>query len=304
MKAVVFAGSRLGAAAVGRLVEAGFEIPLVITGTDLPAPDDECTPVEEACRQMGITCVRTMDPNRFGWLERIKRLGADMIFSMGYRGPIKARLLATARHGAFRMHYSLLPMYRGPDPVRRAIMAGERTTGVTLHVLEPQAYSGALIDAEEVDIEPEFTAPDLERRLDEAAEAVLARVLPRLGSLDYTTTPQDLTLASVHKPVSPEEGRINWGRPAGEIHDLVRAFARPFTGAFGLLGDDLVFFWRAGLVRDAAIHPGTCVIVRDTALVGAIKGCIEPVEIEVNGRVLTGEGLLAYFREHEGEEFQ
>ena len=103
--------------------------------------------------------------------------------------------------------------------------------------------------------------------------------------------------------VTPEDGGISWDRPAEEIHNLIRAFARPFSGAFGLLGDEMVFFLRSAAVADCSMEPGVPGFREGTILIGTGRGSLEPREIEVNGRVLTGPQLLAFFKEHGTDTF-
>lgn len=303
MNAVVFASTTAGAVAVARLVESGFEVKLVITASARGLPHGTDPAVEEVCARLGVACRATDDPGQFGWIERIRRLEPGMIFAAGYPFGLKAQVLALPRHGCFRIHYSLLPAFRGPDPVRTAILSGESTTGVTLHEMETTPYAGAVVDAETVDIAEEDTAATLERKLDRASSVMLARTLPSMRQLSFTKRPQRLPAGPTHPALTPEDGRIDWSRSAREIHSLVRAFTRPYTGAFSLLGEDMVFFWKTLPALDAAVPPGRCVTMRGEALVGAGVGCIRPVEIEVNGRVLSGEHLRAFFREHEGASF-
>ena len=304
MKAVVFACRAMGVLGIRRLIEAGFKIPLVFTREDLRDEDSGSPSVEAFCTEFPVACVGPRDPNQFGWIERIREAGPDMLFSFAYPPVLKAPVLALPKHGSFRIHPALLPDYRGPDPVRRAIMAGERTTGTTLHELVVKPYAGAVAAWRTVEISPDDTAGSLSHKIDRAADAMLAEVLPRMRDLEFTLTPQDLTAGSSHDEVMPEEGRIFWDRTAGEIRDLVRAMTSPFSGAFGILGEDMVFFRQAAFLPDVSLEPGSLGFQGENVLIGTAHGCVRPEEIEANGRVLKGPGLVLFFREHEGDTFQ
>ncbi len=299
MKAVVYACGSMGAVAVRRLLDAGFYIPLAIS-----EEEPGSSSVHELCGALNIPCMAPRDPNQFGWVERARKTRPDMLFCFNYPTLLKAQVLAVPKHGSFRLHRALLPEHRGPDPVRRAIMAGQRTTGVTLHELVVEPYGGGVVARQQVDIARDDTAASLEKRMEQAADAMLATVLPRMKALDFSISPQDLTAGSTHEVLTPEDGGISWDRPAEEIHNLIRAFARPFSGAFGLLGDEMVFFLRSAAVADCSLEPGVPGFREGTVLIGTGRGSLEPREIEVNGRVLTGPQLLAFFKEHAADTFQ
>jgi len=304
MRTVVFAGNALGAMGIGRLLDAGFELSLVFAQGEGPDEPAGSALVQEICTERQIPCVSTRDPNQFGWVERIRDARPDMLFHFAHRSMPRASILAVPKHGSFGLHPSLLPEYRCPDPVRRAILKGERRTGVTLHELVVEPYAGAVVASKEVEISTEDTALSLTRKIDLAADALLAAVLPRMRVLDFSLTPQDLSAGSRYQALAPEDGGISWDRPAREIHALVRAFTRPFSGAFGLLGDEMVFFWRASCADDYSLAPGAVAFQGESVLVGTGYGSLRPDEIEVNGRLYSGSALPRFFKAHEGNAFQ
>ena len=299
MKTVVCACGTMGYRGILRLMESGFEITLVFT-----CEDSASIPIQDLCRNNVISFVTPRDPNQYGWMEKIRNAAPDMLFSFAYPAHLKAQLLAIPERGSYRIHQSLLPRYRGPEPVRRAIMAGESSTGVTLHELVVDPYAGGIVAQEQVDIAPDDTAMSLSDRIEQAADALLKAVLPRMRALDIPLKPQDLAAGSTHRELTPEDGGIPWDRSADEINNLIRAFSRPFPGAFSILGEEMVFFIRAEVVHDFSLEPGVLGFQGGTVSIGTGYGVLEPREIEVNGRVLTGSGLFFFFREHEKDVFQ
>jgi methionyl-tRNA formyltransferase len=140
--------------------------------------------------------------------------------------------LALARRGAFNMHGSLLPKYRGRAPVNWALLKGETETGATLHEMVAKPDAGRIVDQERVAIGPDELALEVLRKVTDAAEIVLIRSLPRLLSGTAVLRPQDFARGSYFGARKPEDGRIDWSKSALEIHNLVRAVAPPYPGAF------------------------------------------------------------------------
>jgi methionyl-tRNA formyltransferase len=130
------------------------------------------------------------------------------------------------------MHGSLLPKYRGRAPVHWAILKGERLTGASLHYMVEKPDAGALVDQQSVPILENDTALDVSLKVAEAAALVLRRSLPGLVDGSAAARALDLAQGSYFGRRRPEDGRIDWRRGAREIHDLVRAVAPPFPGAF------------------------------------------------------------------------
>ena len=150
------------------------------------------------------------------------------------------------------MHGSLLPKYRGRAPVNWAVLKGETRTGATLHAMTSRADTGAILDQEAVPIGPDDTAIEVQRRVTAAAAAVLGRRIDELKAGTAKTTPQDESQATRFGQRRPEDGRIDWSRPAKEVHDLVRAVTHPYPGAFTDLFGGKTFVWRTRLPGLAA----------------------------------------------------
>ena len=156
----------------------------------------------------------------------------DLIFSFYYRSMLPMPVLKRARLGAFNMHGSLLPKFRGRAPLNWAIVKGERETGVTLHEMVEKPDAGRIVDMQSVPIGPDDTAVQVFRRMTDAAEQVLKRSLAGLLNGTVQWRPNDLSRGSYFGRRRPEDGRIDWSKSAQEIHNLVRAVAPPFPGAF------------------------------------------------------------------------
>jgi methionyl-tRNA formyltransferase len=150
------------------------------------------------------------------------------------------------------MHGSLLPKYRGRVPVNWAILRGEDTTGATLHEMVAKPDAGRIVDQMPVPILPDDRAVDVFRKVTFAAELVLWRALPGLIDGSAGLRAQDLSQGGYFRGRKTDDGRIDWTKGAKEIHDLVRAVAPPYPGAFTMLGEKRLRILRTRCVGTAA----------------------------------------------------
>jgi methionyl-tRNA formyltransferase len=231
-RAVVFAYSEVGVRCVEELLAQDVEIPLLFTHQDDPKESHWFGSVAGLARERGLNAVTPEDPNTPEWLAAGRAAQPDFVFSFYYRHLLKAPWLTLAPRGALNMHGSLLPKYRGRAPVHWAIIGGETETGASLHYMVEKPDAGALVDSEAVPIGVNDTALEVSLKVAGAARAVLARSLPKLIAGTAPAQPLDLARGSYFGRRRPEDGRIDWRRGARAVHDLVRAVAPPFPGAF------------------------------------------------------------------------
>src|SRR5690349_12326857 len=177
-KAVVFAYHDIGCAGIESLLSSGFEIAAVFTHADDPKENAFYGSVAQLCARHGIAVHAPEDANHPLWIERIAKLDPDYIFSFYYRNLLSEPLLATARKGAFNLHGSLLPLYRGRAPANWVLVSGETETGVTLHRMVKRADAGAIVAQQKVAIERSDTALSLHGKLRAAASDLLRDTLP------------------------------------------------------------------------------------------------------------------------------
>ena len=231
-RAVVFAYHDVGTRCFATLIELGIDVPLVVTHRDDPDERVWFANVADLAISHGIDVLRPDDPNSPEMVERLRRIAPDLLFSFYYRRMLSPEVLSVARLGAFNMHGSLLPKYRGRAPVNWAVLKGETETGATLHEMTEKPDAGRIVDQEPVPIGPDDLAVDVFRRVTEAAVIVLRRSLPRILSGTAELRSQDFSQGSYFGGRKPEDGCIDWSKSATEIHNLVRAVAPPYPGAF------------------------------------------------------------------------
>jgi methionyl-tRNA formyltransferase len=240
-----FGYSEVGHDCLSLLLGRGDNVVALITHEDNPNENIWFKTPALAAREKGIP-VHT--PERVGtpeWMERIAAMRPDLILSVYYRNMIGMKVLGLAPLGAFNMHGSLLPRYRGRAPVNWAVLNGESRIGMTLHRMVKEPDAGNIVDQEGVDIGPRDTAEQAFRKVLPCARRVLARQIGALLSGTAPETAQDASKATYFGGRKPEDGRIDWSKPSAAIFNLVRAVTEPYPGAFTDIGPARLMVWWA-----------------------------------------------------------
>ncbi|MEO7007775.1 MAG: formyltransferase, partial [Caldimonas sp.] len=206
--AVVFAYHDIGVRGLKVLLDAGVDVRMVVTHADDPREKIWFASVAELAHERHLRCIRSDSVDADALIETCRAIAPDFLFSFYYRHMLKPALLAVARRGAFNMHGSLLPKYRGRAPVNWAILHGESETGATLHVMDAKPDHGAIVDQCAVPILRNDTAREVFDKVTTAAEIVLHRSLPSLIDGTARLRPQDLVRGSYFGGRTPEDGRL------------------------------------------------------------------------------------------------
>ncbi|MDR2000044.1 MAG: formyltransferase [Zoogloeaceae bacterium] len=231
-RAVVFAYHDVGVRCLKVLLAQGVDVALVVTHEDSPDENIWFGSVAATAAEYGIPVATASDPNTPEFIARLQTLHADFLFSFYYRHMLKPAVLATAKRGAYNLHGSLLPQYRGRVPINWAVLRGETETGATLHRMVEKPDAGEIVAQQAVPILPDDTAGEVFGKVVAAAELCLAAALPLLIAGTAPHRVMDLQTGSYFGGRKPEDGRIDWRLSAREIHNLVRAVAPPYPGAF------------------------------------------------------------------------
>ncbi|MHB9800999.1 bifunctional UDP-4-amino-4-deoxy-L-arabinose formyltransferase/UDP-glucuronic acid oxidase ArnA [Pseudomonas sp. MT3] len=240
---IVFAYHDIGCTGIEALLAAGYRIDAVFTHADDPQENRFYGSVAQLCARHGIPVHAPEEVNHPLWIARIRELQPQYIFSFYYRHLLSEELLACAAKGAYNLHGSLLPRYRGRAPANWVLVHGETETGVTLHRMVKRADAGGILAQQSVAIGTDDTALVLHGKLREATRELLAAALPRLARGELQEVAQDESRASYFGRRTPADGAIDWQRPARELHNLVRAVTQPYPGAFAPVGDRKLIVW-------------------------------------------------------------
>jgi len=253
MRAVVLAYGNIGCVGIKALLKHSFEIVAVFTHQDNPQETIWFDSVAELASELRIPVFGPTDINHPLWVEKIKELRPDILFSFYYRNLIHRPILDIPKAGCLNLHGSLLPRYRGRAPINWVLVNGETETGVTLHYMTPRADDGDIVAQERIGISDDDTALTLHRKVTEAAEKLLNEMLSHLQDGTAPRIPQDHRKATYFGGRRPADGEIEWIKTPREVRNLVRAVTKPFPGAFSFVGERKCFFWE---VREIGLEAG------------------------------------------------
>ena len=222
----------MGVGCIKALLNAGVQIELVVTHADDPHENIWFGNVAALCQERGIPYVQPEASGLLELLPHFQKIAPDYIFSFYYRYMIASEILATAGIAALNMHGSLLPKYRGRAPVNWAILHGETETGASLHIMEAKPDAGDIVGQVAVPIGPDEDATAVFAKVSNAAIEVMKAALPELLNGRVPRAPNVLANGSYFGGRKPEDGRIQWSQDALQVHNLIRAVAPPYPGAF------------------------------------------------------------------------
>jgi methionyl-tRNA formyltransferase len=299
--AVVFAYHNVGVRCIKALLAAGIEIKLIVTHQDNPNENIWFGSVAQLASDYEIPCITPDNPNTPEVEAQIAALNVDFLFSFYYRNMLKAPLLSAPRQGAFNMHGSLLPQYRGRVPINWAIIQGETETGATLHVMNIKPDNGPIVAQQAVPIFPDDTAQEVFEKVTVAAELCLSAALPRLiaGTADFTQ--QDLSQGAYYGGRTAKDGQINWHSSAKDIHNLVRAVTAPYPGAFSDMDGKRLIIWRTRQIftkQTTDIEPITPLMYADgnrIILLCSDGAALLVLHAEFAGETLNGKDFIRHF---------
>lgn len=242
---------------------AGHEIPLVLSQPDRPRGRGQKlspTPVRAAARRLGLPDL-TLERGRAAreaMYERVLGLDPEVVVVVAFGHIVRQPLLDGPAHGCVNVHASLLPRWRGPAPIHRAILAGDDETGVSTMRLEAGVDTGPWYEQARTSIGPDDTTPQLHDRLAAMGAGLLVSTLAGLAAGELRATPQP-EAGATHAPLlKREEGSTRLDRPARVVHDRVRAL-QPWPGVAVMLDDLRLKLVEATVEDDAGVEaaPGT-----------------------------------------------
>ncbi|MBW2631492.1 MAG: formyltransferase [Deltaproteobacteria bacterium] len=303
MKVVVFAYHNMGITGLEALKKEQFDIKAVISHHDNPEENCWFGSVVEWAKENGISVYCPANVNSPEWIEKIQNIAPDVIFSFYYRNLLSGNILDIPPSGAYNLHGSLLPAYRGRCPVNWVLVNGESSTGVTLHHMAEKADAGDIVGQREVPIEFEDTAFTLYGKLCGCAKELLSELLPLMKNATAPRIAQDLSPGNYYGGRQPEDGRIDWNWPVLRIYNLIRAVTDPYPGAFTLLpnGEKLLIWWGRPEQRgDSGTAEGTVEAEGKNIYIRSSDGQLKLIDIEIAHNRLKGQKIFDYFKRKKG----
>jgi UDP-4-amino-4-deoxy-L-arabinose formyltransferase/UDP-glucuronic acid dehydrogenase (UDP-4-keto-hexauronic acid decarboxylating) len=302
MKTIVLAYHNIGCIGIEALLRNGFDIAAVFTYTDDPGENVWFGSVAELAASHNIPVFAPDDINHPLWIQKIRDITPDIIFSFYYRDMVGKSILEIPPNGCLNLHGSLLPKYRGRCPINWVLINGEKETGVSLHYMTPRPDDGDIVAQKRIGISDEDTAKSLHDKAAEATRELLDEILPKIKTGDAPRMPQDDSQATYYGGRTPEDGEINWAESASRIRNLVRAVTRPYPGAFSFLGDRKCLIWSVTEVPQEKEGTSPGIILSTDPLViacgkGAVRGDFGQTE---NGVYMSGAQLALELKLAEG----
>ncbi len=261
---VLFAYHEMGYVCMEALLKMGAPIAALFTHRDDSHEEIWWRSCAELAAQHGVP-VHTDDGADSASATGIGALKPAVIYSFYYRHLIPESVLAVAPLGAFNLHGSLLPAYRGRAPVNWMLVNGEREAGVTLHQMVARADAGDIVGQRAVAIDDSDTALTLYRKLVPLGVELITEMHPKIVAGTAPRRKMDIAKGSYFGRRKPDDGRIDWRWPARRIFNLVRAVTHPYPGAFCFVGGRKLMVWEAkiGAENGTLGEPGR--VVRETA---------------------------------------
>lgn len=283
-RSVVFAYHDIGVAGLEELLRSGDEVALVVTHEDRPEENVWFGSVREFALARGLPVISPPDVNAPEVVARIRACQPDFFFSFMFRQLLSRELLDVPSRGAFNLHPSALPKFRGRSPINWVLIEGEDETGVTLHHMVEKPDRGDIVGQRRFPIAEEDTALTLHRRATAEARLLFREVYPMLREGRAARTPQDPSQASYYGGRRPEDGQIDWNWPARRIYNLVRAVTHPYPGAFTTRGGLKIFVWWARPEQESALAPGVLRWAPGAGVVvGAGSGSLRLERVQTEG---------------------
>jgi len=284
---IIFAGTPdFAATALAALIAAGHEIPLVLTQPDRPAGRGmklAMSPVKQLAQQHGLAIAQPASLKDLETQAQLAATGADVMVVVAYGLILPAAVLQIPRHGCLNIHASLLPRWRGAAPIQRALLAGDRETGITIIQMDAGLDTGPMLLRAPLPIAEDDTAQTLHDRLATLGAQTIVQALAGLAAGNLVAEPQDDALATYASKLSKTEARLNWRQSAEELARAVRGY-NSVPVAQGVLDGAVWRIWAAEAVAEARGDPGEVLAVdKDGILIACGQGALRLTELQKAG---------------------
>ena len=269
-----------------KMVAAGYEVPLVVTQPDRPkgrGGSVAAPPVKESALRLGLPVYQPERVRRPEAQARLAELRPDAMVVVGYGQIIPQAVIDIPPHGIINVHASLLPKYRGAAPIQWSIANGECRTGVTTMQIDAGLDTGDMLLKAETEIGPEEIAVELSARLAPMGADLLIETLRGLAAGTIAPQKQDSSQATLAPILKKEDGRIDWTRPAHEIHNRVRGLL-PGPGAHTTFRGQSLNVWKARVAPDGTGEPGKLLPGRKLIVACGGSSALELLEVQLEGR--------------------
>jgi len=238
--------------------------------------------VKQLARARGLDVFQPQTLKDDGVLDRLVAARPDALIVAAYGLILPQRILEIAPHGALNIHASLLPRWRGAAPIQRALLAGDRETGITIMKMDPGLDTGPIVSLNRLAITEEDDAQSLHDRLSALGAEAIVGALADIAAGRAKLVPQPATGATYARKISKEEAELDWTRSNAELERTVRAL-RPAPGARSGLRGEIIKIWRARCVARAGTPGEVLERGAEGILIGCGKGALLVTELQRAG---------------------
>ena len=273
------------------LVAAGLAPVAVVTVPDKPAGRGQkvrASAVKQAALRHGLPVLQPASLADPEFLDALRALRPDVFAVVAFR-ILPPETFEVPALGAFNLHGSLLPAYRGAAPITRALVDGVAETGVTTFFLQRTVDTGAVILQRRTAVGPDDTAGEVHDRLAALGAQAVVETVRRIAAGTVQAQPQDDAQVSAAPKVFRDDARIDWARPAADVHNLVRAMS-PVPGAWTTWQGETLKLLRTTRTADgaptppASAAPGTVAVADGRLAVACGTGSVEVLEVQRQGK--------------------
>ena len=306
---IIFAGTPpFAASALKALTDAGHEIALVLTQPDRPAGrgmknTSSAVKLLAQKHQFHLLQPQSLKPPEL--YAELNALGVDVMVVAAYGLILPPSILSIPKYGCLNIHASVLPRWRGAAPIERAILAGDRKTGITIMRMDQGLDTGDILLQRTVAIEPDETSQSLYEKLASLGACCVVEALTLLQQGKLPSIPQNERDATYASKVGKDEAEIDWRLDAETLERAVRAF-NPRPGAYSTIKGITIKIWKARVLDGAAGQPGEIIATGKNGIaVSCGKGVlILEVVQKSGGKKLSAAEFLAGHALAPGERFE
>jgi len=306
MKLVYFGTPEFAVAPLKALLNSGYEVLAVVTQPDRQSGRGRhvsACPVKLEAQKSGLKILQPLKVRDIELFDKLKALNPSVIVVAAYGQILPPEIIHLPAYGCINIHASILPKYRGAAPISRAIINGEKKTGITTMLMDEGMDTGPILLQEDVEITSEDTAGTLSGRLSNIGADLLLRTLKGLESKTIEPTPQtgEATYAPLLKKT---DGLVDWSKSAEETRNFIRGM-NPWPCAYGFLEGERIKILKAASLDENGEAGIIKRVSKNELIVGTAKGSISILEIQPQGKpVMTIRAFLQGRKIREGIRFE
>ncbi len=240
------------------------------------------TPVKAKARELGLPVIEVEDLRSPEFHAQLRSLNPDLFVVVAFR-ILPKEVLEIPEKGSVNLHASLLPRYRGAAPIHWAVINGEQETGCTIFFLDEHVDTGNILLQQKVPIGDEETTGEVYQRLMEVGSDTLLKAVEMIAGGSYELQPQDDEQATSAPKLFRENTRVDFSRPAVEVHNFIRGLS-PFPTAWAMWGKEKFNMYKSRLGPLVDAEPGELFERDGKLLAGCSDGTVELLEVQLPGK--------------------